>query len=724
MRIHCRRGLRRTCWVAVALAALVVWCLAGAAAAVAGPLSVVGSGQQALKIELDHGAEGKLVGHGHLVLRNDGESQGVVHLEYVSQHGAEPSDLKLAPVAIPAHGLAAVAFDAELPPGSDPVELGGIARLRLESQGKTVSEPLDLTIEGVGPSFADVSIVPSTLALHSVNWAGPLGHAKSASISVELTGAGVPGLFRGGATQFTSHTLLRSSTGRELEATLTAAPPAGTDTIARGEVRVTGSLAPGSYTGTLPLSSLASSGAPSVGVTTESSDSFLWAMLVVGLGALAGGGVYLASGIKRRKDLMEAEVKEALERYRRKRDERTEKSAAALWTPSGLGEERKWFVRRWTSLPQLDGVQGVWSQIYWARNEGDLDEVQKLVEPLVARLLRWLEVASDPGPQLLHDAFELAPRQAAESVWRKTHTYRATAELLGRAAEREPADDKEIEQLVEELNRQARWHSRFATLWDLKSQVLADASKREASYTDGDRKTLKEIDLGAIDEDFANVTDPTKQIDLEVEVDGEASTLLEMATSKDLAVRPIEGPDKVVELGADDYLEVARQGIAPAVKPSVATAAINPMPGATAQPRGRRRSPERTEGTPAWLRELLARDALWSIVVVIVALAVYVPVFYGPTWGNLGDYAGAFVAGFVGKVAINWAALPVFRSLSARAKTPELKELVPDAVAADPGKLLPGVLNGAPRAAAALNEGAVNDGAGAAEAPAAVAAGD
>jgi hypothetical protein len=687
----------------LALATVAACAAVFSSAASAATLSVVGSGQQALKIELDHGSNDKLVGQGHLVLRNDSEAPGTLHLEYLPQRGAEASDLKLAPITVSPHALATVNFDAELPAGSDPAELAGIASLRLESQGKAVGEPLDLTIEGAGQSFANVSIVPSAILLHNVNWAGFLHHAKSASISVELIGVGVPGLFHGGATQFTSHTLLRSSTGHELEATLTAAPPAGTDTLARGEVKVTGSLAPGSYSGTLPLSSVAAPGAPAVSVTTESGDSFLWAMLVVGLGALAGGGVYLASGLRRRKELMKQEVKEALERYRRVRHEWEARAGAPkLWTPSGLGEERKWFVHRWTSLPQLDGVQGVWSQIYWARNEGDLDKAQEPVETLVTRLRRWLVVADDGGPQLLQEALNLAPREGAQTVWRKTRTYLATAELLGRAAAQEPADDKAAEKLVEEVNRQARWHARLATLLDLKSQILADVGNREGSYEESDTETLKAIDPAAIDAKFAEVKGPDQQIALEVEVDGEVRVLRKMAEAKGLELRRIEGPDKAAALGAADFIDIAQQGIAPAVRPRVATAATDLIPGAAAQSSGEAPA-EGSERTPVWLTGLRTQDVLWSALVVIVALAVYVPVLYGPTWGNLGDYAGAFIAGFVGKVAINWAALPAFRSLSARAKAPDLKEVAPDAAPADVDALkrLAGALDGAGPAAVA-----------------------
>ncbi|MHB8531253.1 MAG: hypothetical protein ACYDC2_00895, partial [Solirubrobacteraceae bacterium] len=70
--------------------------------------------------------------------------------------------------------------------------------------------------------------------------------------------------------------------------------------------------------------------------------------------------------------------------------------------------------------------------------------------------------------------------------------------------------------------------------------------------------------------------------------------------------------------------------------------------------------------TPDWLRALTVSDYLWSLFTVLVTTAVYVATFFNPTWGTLGDYGTAFLAGLTGKVAINWAALPIFSSVRLR----------------------------------------------------------
>ena len=118
-------------------------------------------------------------------------------------------------------------------------------------------------------------------------------------------------------------------------------------------------------------------------------------------------------------------------------------------------------------------------------------------------------------------------------------------------------------------------------------------------------------------------------------------------------------------LGASTSAEV-RAGDDPDVHlpaPVVAqqpAAASQPSP----QPEGLARA---ASHTPGWIRGLTAQDLLWTLVIVLVSAAAYVPTFYGPSWGSLGDFGSAFVAGFVGKLVVNWAVLPAFASLTIRA---------------------------------------------------------
>ena len=190
----------------------------------------------------------------------------------------------------------------------------------------------------------------------------------------------------------------------------------------------------GAYSGELPLSDFAAS-VPHFTVTLDSGDSFIWALLAVALGALLGGGVYLASNLKRRKDLLAAYVRDSLEEYVDRRDQLAAASSPGpmpLWEITGLGAQEHWFQRKWTALPQIAGVQGIWSQIIWARNAADLDAVQTDVLALLARLQRWLRLATGEDVPTLQSAFRLQPADPANATWLATRTYADPSMLLRR----------------------------------------------------------------------------------------------------------------------------------------------------------------------------------------------------------------------------------------------------------------------------------------------------
>jgi hypothetical protein len=108
-----------------------------------------------------------------------------------------------------------------------------------------------------------------------------------------------------------------------------------------------------------------------------------------------------------------------------------------------------------------------------------------------------------------------------------------------------------------------------------------------------------------------------------------------------------------------------REAIAPGLAPA---ARVQPERTRRLAGTGVERKGGKEIAIPAPVRAILRRDAIWTIAVALVTVAAYVPTLYGPSWGTLGDYAGAFAAGFLGKAVINWAALPAFRSLKPKLK--------------------------------------------------------
>jgi hypothetical protein len=693
-------------WRSVVRAVVLGWILLALAAA-AGPvgasatpaLSILNTGERTVAIELVAGANQELEGTRELVVRNESATPGTVHITYLPEHGAASSAITLAeaPATLAPHAAQAVSITAKLPKNADPGNLDGLLEVSLEANQKQVGTPETLTIEGIGGTLHNVTLLPSSLTLHSVNWWGPISTATSATISVEARGAGVPGMFKTADT-FVAGTLLRSSTGRELSATLTLHKPEGANALTKGELFVTGKLAPGSYSGTLPLAPLANGG-PQLEVKTESGDAFIWALLAVGLGAVMGGCVYLASSLKRRKDLMQGYLKEALVTYRKCLDELEQQQAGGagnekpfpMWKIDGLGEPNEWFKRRWTAVPRIDGVQGIWSQIYWARNEEDLDALKDSVNELLGKLERWLEMAKGDGLQTLIEADELNPQNPGELVWKHTKTCFDTDLLLREIREHEPAGDdpsKALNELSDRIAAQARWHSAMANLWNLKAVVLADvtdASKPPNRYSNAEREKLKDINLIELDEQGspAKAREFGKQDELETKIDVWREGLIDIYKGDKNALKQTRpaGPDSAAQLGVLSKEEVQTAEGAMRLPASIAPAGViaehQPAGELTAERSWQARLGGAATQAPGWLRAIIFRDLLWSTVTVVVAMAVYVPVLYGPTWGNLGDYATAFIAGFVGKVAIKWALLPVFRSLNIASKAVPISEIIP-----------------------------------------------
>jgi hypothetical protein len=206
---------------------------------------------------------------------------------------------------------------------------------------------------------------------------------------------------------------------------------------------------------------------------------------------------------RRRKELLRDQMKSLLDNY-----ERTLKQVEAdhadaelpMWTlETYLGEDRtSWYVVKWNAIVDFDGaVQTIWSDIHWARNDDDLDEVGKLVDELRARIVRWVTVAN--GIAELELATKLEPRSIAGQSWDERATPRDTERLLEQIREIEPADDKAAKDLIDRIKRQARWHRILAEAWHARTMLTLDMTSNPGAYDRNDEKMLKKIGLEALD---------------------------------------------------------------------------------------------------------------------------------------------------------------------------------------------------------------------------------
>jgi hypothetical protein len=639
------------------LSCLLVGLLPGPA--VGDPLTVV-NGQRTKMVTLAEGSNGSLGGSLKLVARNETDSSALVVAHYYpSGDGSTttPDAFVLsapkAPVAAP-HALVDLTFVASLPTKSSPADLDGI--LQLELKGATPPAPLDITIEGKAPASSGVAIVPASLSIHSTNWLGPFSHANETRTGIQLRGPGVPLLFRQSSTLSTI-VLLRASDGHEIKAKLLASSPAQGGLLADGDVVVSGGLAPGNYAGSLPLSDLAT-GAPSLSIDVKSADSAIWAILAVGLGALAGGGIYLASNRKRRKDLLEAYLAGGLKEYQEKRDQ-LQKAAAPgpipLWDLTGLGKEDEWFKHTWRALPETRGVQGVSSEISWSRSEADLDVAEEGVKAILTRIGRWLQVADTYDLATLQQVAKLNPLSLG-GVWTRTRTVEDTGSLLRELREIEPDSDDATRALVHRVADQARWHAALATSWQMKSAVLQQIAINPGDYGEPVVAAVEAVDLAKADSESTLATRTAqKQLELETTLDRWNKELFAIYKGPEMV---LSGPEPAVILGA-----LTADAARPADELNVSLLPVVAQPAAPADA-------EPVGATPKWIEAITVTDIIWSFVIVVIACAAYLPHFYNASWGTLGDYATAFIAGFLGNLAINWALLPIFTSISIRARKP------------------------------------------------------
>jgi hypothetical protein len=606
-----------------------------------------------------------------------------------------------------------------LPPKSSPLDLNGIVALQPKQGGKPKGKPFEFTATGAGSALQGVSVQPEKLSIELADLSGPFDSGDDTSAGIQLQGPGVPTLFQHGTKPPRFDLLLRSNHGDEVHATLNGLAQSASDpNLASGTVKIHGTLGVGKYEGVTPISTL-SIEAPKLTISIEAGDSFVWAVAFVFLGTLSGGLFYLMSNRKRRKSLLRDEVKSLLATYVKRRDALAEgrpDGKPPLWTLDRyLGDEGHWYEVKWNAIPEFDGaVRTIWSNIHWARSDGDLDGVATQVAELKARIVRWLTVAN--SVVALELATKLQPDSLVGEEWKDLLTPKASDFLLAFTREFEPPDDKATKSLIDRIDRQAHWHTAFARTWHaravLKRDVNNDRDKTVYDQVHRDAVNglkLEDLDRGASPE---SGRDPTKQTELEQDLGRYLTKIKEIYKGSESLELPAASPEAIgalpeqalpVNATGAVYGEVDRAMVEPIL--------IDPRPAPTgvakarAVVRGNSGSDHKGKRIKPAIGAILWRDSAWTVVVALVSSAAYIPTIYNPTWGTPADYVSAFCAGFIGKAAVNWAAAPLFQSLQAT-KAPAAEASSPDG-------------GPAPTPAGGAATGAAAPAAGAAAAPAA-----
>jgi hypothetical protein len=629
-----------------------------------------------LTIALERQKDGSSSGELSVAVRSrvDGELVATYH---PGGAGSEAGAVSLpSPAKLEKGQVTDAALTFTMPKDATPEELNGT--VVLQDKGKDGSI-LEIGVVGSAPTLAGVAVQPETVTI-KLDSGGPFGNPDHTSTPIHLAGPGVPGLFAKGASP--SFSLLLHSSGNDTaQATLTDLKQSARDPqLATATLEVDGDLGPGSFEGSAPISS-GSPDSPKLTVAVESGNSFVWALLVVFIGAVLGGGLYLASNRKRRKNLLRDRVKALLSIYADKMatfpTDEDGKPVVPVWSiASYLGtDETRWYKIKTNAIVDFDGaVQTIWSAIHWARNDEDLDAAAGKVDELETKIVRWITAAN--AVVKLEEASEQAPTapKVGTKDWTKLRAPHDTTELLAAVQAIEPIDDEAIKSTIERMQRQAHWHVALAATWNA-LMVIEKAMEVPGVYSEGDVNLIQGIDLAQIDSDGSpeSSRDAAKQVHLELEI---AETVRQIrATYKGAAAdlepnweRPErkEGQDKVPLLVTAVMqpldLEQAKPDTTDATRaePSTLRALADKVRGPSATDhKGNAISPA--------VNEILRRDLAWTIATALASAAVYVPTIFNSTWGTVPDYVGALAAGFVGKAAISWAGLPFFESLSARA---------------------------------------------------------
>jgi hypothetical protein len=672
-----------------------------------------------------------LYGRLNLVVRNDGDegvklnigyrsdsesgvvalpgSSDVVELESNHASGGSPSHAQVGK-----HSSRELRLVFVLPIDQPPSALDGT--ITVKAEGATGG--LEIRLAGAADAMKAVTFVPDSATLQVTHWQ-LVGGGETTS-KVRLVGSGAREALRdlhlAGTTSITAE--LRRDAQHQITVTLgnLQADPVDPQAVV-GTLTFGGHSLPGSYTGTLSLSSFADS-SPTLKLEERSRYWIVWAVLLIFIGALASGWATRTYALKRRRELVQNALADVTAEYLNERpnpDDGTEQWSLADVIIDGPPDEQ------WKSYEPLDTSARIAAALRWARNDEDIDEASTAALALAVRVTSWQmvhllrsdlaalkELADDPKRS----------RWRPDHPWADTHTALETVLTL-EAARHEPADSAAALALADRIRRQVAWHRAFLEAWNLNAQLtkhagaLGESGHHEQAQALTD--ALKTIKLDDVDAQL--VLSATRSAENQAtglyRLDLSVKQLLALAKRYELdPVRDTAGQAGAFNPSAARLAQSLRTLEQHQAQPQFAFALLRPrlaptahdvtaadgVPARSAEPAGsggarptadvatrsamdtsdagtpgRRTSPSallagrktvRSRGSHQRLGDILVSGAVVATVSVAYALTAYTD-----TWGSSVDVASALLAGAAGKVAVDWAALPIFRSFRLRATT-------------------------------------------------------
>lgn len=400
----------------------------------------------------------------------------------------------------------------------------------------------------------------------------------------------------------------------------------------------------GEMSGSLPLEP-ASPGGPALAVEVTVGDSLALAVLVVFLGAALGGWLVQRAGVRRKRRLLELEVRSALSRY----DHELGSSGgrAASYELKGLLEPRPGPGVTIGPYPGKHGSAALIWHIRTAQDELDFDDAIARTGELVAQIDRWIgveSVARATGRLLASE-----PPMRGNVPFTTCLAYREADELLARAQLRAPGDEAEAEQLRGDLAAAGELLGRWKVLWELRRALEGAAAADERVAGALRRKDIKQRLRAANEQTIERRLPPRAQrttedvLRLQVDLKTAIKALGDVMTQLE-----VELPNTI-----DQRVDSARQ-----LTEELLDVAQHPAIPSPARP------PD-TVLTRLYLLQVL-RDLFWTLLRAAVAATAYALVIYDDTWGSVLDFATAFTTGFANETIVNWAILPALQSYRVR----------------------------------------------------------
>ena len=634
-----------------------------------------------------------------VLVRNTTEKEKTVEVEYLPKGATEPQTLpgdcdrvflvgcdiespsspgegSEWPLTVEGHKSISLSIGFALPLSESAGAIDGTLVVSTEGE-----KPLSTAVSGEERSYKNVTVSPSTLPVDSSD----KGDAKLA-----LEGSELVEYLRSHGGEEAAATLFDDDGGDTAKATLkvpTVGEVEGGDAGASAHdqneglnrveavVTVTGDPSPGNYTGKLALPGLpADSGTASIELHQHQSCvcavlTFLLMLAIVLAGILVIGiGTRIVTMASRRKlltDVLADTHSPFVYVARRKNDDKTPMKIASWHLEDLLGTE----LGEQPLGNRLQGLPALERSIEQARSSADLDEDAERVLDMIARMQRWLRVEPlarrlallatkvKASPELPEEEEEKdGKKETKEAIaWADSRTLRDTMALL-EMARREPADAKAADDLVARLLFQVKWHNGIAAAWD-EGATTPDRAKELRALEDalGEKSTVAGRDLDEQDGLAGSLEQLLAKHEVEVP-DIEAIEGEDVGTKGgELGITPVDWEASSnlftgwATLDGQSYGQVARR--------AASSSRGNYMPGLDDVWREVWSGKDRAEQKA---------DLAWTLVILAFASAAYAATTYSETWGSLDDFATAFLAGSLGKAAVDWAALPIFQSVRLR----------------------------------------------------------